>query len=204
MVMTVFPRAGAGAQFSDAVVCRFRLRPARIAATGPHARFAVGPVGEELIFDCTFSVPGDDASVHDTLAQECTCTTPAGSTVAATVNDRAGGSGEGLRLFAGLASDPFIFQIESIMETLTTGKMAFGKHTTNTMDGANVLGLVLEIDHQRWLGGSSLLANGIVLGLLLALGEGRLGAPRAETLTRRERLGDAAHALGDRVERAIT
>jgi cell division protein FtsW (lipid II flippase) len=53
-------------------------------------------------------------------------------------------------------------------------------------------------------GGSSLLANGIVLGLLLALGEGRLGAPRAETLTRRERLGDAAHALGDRVERAIT
>jgi len=159
LVMTVFPRAGAGAQFSDAVVCRFRLRPARIAATGPHARFAVGPVGEELTFDCTFSVPVDDASVHGTLAQECTCTTPAGSTVAATVNDRGGGSGEGLRLFAGLASDPFIFQIESIMETLTTGKMAFGKHTTNTMDGANVLGLVLEIDHQRWLGGSSLLAT---------------------------------------------
>jgi hypothetical protein len=49
-----------------------------------------------------------------------------------------------------------------------------------------------------------LLANGIVLGLLLALGEGRLGAPRAEMLTRRERLGDAARALGDRVERAIT
>jgi cell division protein FtsW (lipid II flippase) len=54
-------------------------------------------------------------------------------------------------------------------------------------------------------GGSSLLANGIVLGLLLALGEGRLSAPPgAEMPTRRERLGDAARALGDRVERAIT
>lgn len=53
-------------------------------------------------------------------------------------------------------------------------------------------------------GGSSLLANGIVLGLLLALGERGLGGPPgAPVLTRRERLGDAARALGDRVERAI-
>ncbi|MFI5254086.1 MAG: FtsW/RodA/SpoVE family cell cycle protein [Candidatus Limnocylindrales bacterium] len=54
-------------------------------------------------------------------------------------------------------------------------------------------------------GGSSLLANGIALGLLLALGEGRLeGPPGPRPATRRERLGDAARALGDRVERAIT
>jgi cell division protein FtsW (lipid II flippase) len=54
-------------------------------------------------------------------------------------------------------------------------------------------------------GGSSMLANGIVLGLLLALSEARPAMPSsAELRTPRERLSDAAHAIGDKVERAIT
>jgi cell division protein FtsW (lipid II flippase) len=54
-------------------------------------------------------------------------------------------------------------------------------------------------------GGSSLLANGIVLGLLLSLGDTRLAAPPPpQAIGRRERLRDAAGAVAGRVERVIS
>jgi hypothetical protein len=183
LVMTVFPRAGPSALFSDAVVCRFRLRPASIAATGPSARFSVGPVDEELIFDCTVGEPSESARA-DGGAQSCTCTTPLGGEISVMVNDRHGHDADAVRLFAGLVSDPFIFQIESILETLTTGRMAFGNHTTNTMAGANVLGLVVEIDCSRWLMNGPLVA---VVGETLAVGRRpvrleRVGRPEIKNI----------------------
>jgi hypothetical protein len=52
LVMNVFPFAEPGTLFSDAVDYRFRLRPARIAATGARASFAVAE--SEYSFTCTF------------------------------------------------------------------------------------------------------------------------------------------------------
>ena len=54
LVMTVLPRAGPSACFSDAIGCRLRLRPVTVAGVGP-AAFALG--AEELVFECTFDVP---------------------------------------------------------------------------------------------------------------------------------------------------
>ena len=154
MVMTVFPRAGATALFSDAVICRFRLRPAEIAGTGAEAAFTVGDAEQEIAFDVTAGTTTTSAGTE----QRCTCTSPLGSAVTVTINDRAGAEADGMRLFAGMASDPFIFQMESILQTLITGEMQFGKYTANTMEGANVLALVLEIDCKRWLPSGPLFA----------------------------------------------
>jgi len=52
LVMDLFPFAGLSAVFSDAVMCRFRLRPVTIAATGPAAAFDISD--SEFTFDCTF------------------------------------------------------------------------------------------------------------------------------------------------------
>ena len=164
LVMTVFPRAGHGAAFSDAVLHRFRLRPVSIAGTGRDARFATAGGDAELTVDVTFSTPLRPAG---TGTQTGACTPPSGGHVPVAVDDREGTSGDGIRVFAGLVSDPFIFQLDSIVETLTTGEMAFGKHTHNTMDGADVLGLVVELDGDRWLGAEPLIA---VVGETLAMG----------------------------------
>src|ERR1700730_14398408 len=55
LVMDVFGKAGRSALFSDAVIYRFRVRPAAISATGAAASFAIGT--NEVIFDCVFEVP---------------------------------------------------------------------------------------------------------------------------------------------------
>src|SRR5262245_17039189 len=54
LVLNVFPRATVGAFFSDAIVYRFRLRPAAIAAGGAPA-FTVDDHGYTV--NCTFGVP---------------------------------------------------------------------------------------------------------------------------------------------------
>jgi len=183
LAMTVFPRASSTARFSDAVLCRFRLRPASVAATGAQARFLVGGHDAELHFDLVFAEP-PTWPVADGSPQVGTCTTPSDEAVTVTVNDRLGSAGEGLRVFAGLVSDPFIFQIESIEKTLMTGRMAFGELTSNTMEGANVLGIVVEIDCARWLEGRDLVA---VVGETLAVGKRpvrleRVGRPEIKNI----------------------
>ena len=57
MAFNVFSKAGPSALFSDAVIYRFRVRPAAIASTGPEASFAVG--ADESTFDFVFDVPAD-------------------------------------------------------------------------------------------------------------------------------------------------
>jgi len=50
LVMDLFPFAGLSAVFSDAVMCRFRLRSVTIAATGPAAAFDISD--SEFTQDC--------------------------------------------------------------------------------------------------------------------------------------------------------
>lgn len=183
LVMNVFPRAGTTALFSDAVLYRFRLRPASINGTGTKARFAVAPDEDEIVFDCMFSEPSASES-SGRLAQRGKCNAPGGGEISVEVNDREGGSADGVRMFAGLSSDPFIFQVESIFETLKTGKMAFGKFTKNTMESANVLGIVLEIQADKWLTGAPLIA---VVGETLSAGKRpvrleRVGRPEIKNI----------------------
>ena len=90
LVLNTLPFAPPSAQFSDGLIYRFRLRPLTAAGRDDPAPFAAGP--EELVFDCVFSEPeGGDGGTA--LEQEGTCSTPAGETVAFSVNDERGAAG---------------------------------------------------------------------------------------------------------------
>src|SRR6185436_19386486 len=104
LAMTVLPLAGPDAFFSDAIICRFRLRPLTIEADRP--AFAYGPEESELVFSCTFGAPRPGAD-SATVVQDGVCTSPFGETARFRAHDERGGREGGLRAYAGLRSDPF-------------------------------------------------------------------------------------------------
>ena len=151
LVMNTLPFAPPSALLSDGLVYRFRLRPlAPRAATDP-TPFAVGE--PEFTFDCVFSDPSAGNGAH---GQEGTLTTPAGDVVSFRVNDEAGGSGHGVRVFAGPRWDPFIMDAPAALKTIATGELAFSESGAIYMDGKNVLSLVIEIECAQVLAGVQL------------------------------------------------
>ncbi len=174
LVMNTLPFAKVSNAFSEGLIYRFRLRPLTANAPGDQAPFSAGPEegAREFVFDCVFSPPtGADAQ---NFKQEGTCTTPSGESVLFRVNDEDGGSGHGVRVFAGARWDPFILDAPAALKTVATGQLAFAEPGAIYMDGKNVLGLVVEID-------TALLGEPTLVGVV------------AETLTR--------GALNVRIER---
>ncbi|MGO4193471.1 DUF4331 family protein [Arthrobacter sp. YAF17] len=155
LVMNTLPFAKVSNAFSEGLIYRFRLRPLTANAPGDRAPFSAGPEhgAEEFVFDCVFSPP-TSADAHP-FEQEGTCTTPSGESVAFRVNDEEGGSGHGMRVFAGARWDPFILDAPAALKTVATGQLAFAELGAIYMDGKNVLGLVVEID-TALLGGATL------------------------------------------------
>jgi Domain of unknown function (DUF4331) len=166
LVMDLLPRADAAACFSDAIVCRFRIRPVTVAPGGPSARFAVG--AQEYVFDCTFDVPRRDRA--GVPAQRGRCIPPTGEPVDFAVHDERGASADGMRVFAGLRSDPFFLDLPALLETVRTGRPAFTRAGTNSLAGFNVLSVVVEADCAPLLSsaGGSLFA---VVGETVAAGK---------------------------------
>ena len=155
LVMNTLPFAKVSNAFSEGLIYRFRLRPLTANAAGDQAPFSAGPeVGaEEFVFDCVFSPP--TSAEAQPFEQEGTCTTPSGESVSFRVNDEDGGSGHGIRVFAGARWDPFILDAPAALKTVATGQLAFAELGAIYMDGKNVLGLVVEID-TALLGGATL------------------------------------------------
>ena len=151
LVMNTLPFAQPTDGLSDGLVYRFRLRPLR-EAPGDAAPFAVRP--EEFVVDCLFTPPVGGAQEQD-VEQEGLCITPAGDTVAFQVNHDQGGSGHGVRVFAGPRWDPFIMDARAALTTIATGELAFTDPGSIFLDGKNVLSLVVEIDREL-LGGAEL------------------------------------------------
>jgi len=89
------------------------------------------------------------------VQQEGTCTTPAGEVVPFGLNDEQGGSGHGVRVFAGPRWDPFIMDARAALTTIATGRLSFTDPGSIFLDGKNVLGLVVELDCAL-LGGTQL------------------------------------------------
>jgi hypothetical protein len=169
LVMNVMPGAGPSDFFSDAVVCRFRLRPVSIvsqAASGGPWGLAVGAEETELACTFTFEAPrqGDGAA----LVQAGSCTPPSGEGEVLTfqVHDEQGRRGSGFRVFAGLRSEPFFVDLVATMETVNTGQLAFKEVGDPWALGWNVLSIVVEVD----------------CATLLAPGGGHLFAVAAETV----------------------
>jgi len=153
LVMNTLPFAKVSDAFSGGLIYRFRVRPLKAAPGGDQVPFV--PDSPEFVFDCVFSEPA--RTDPQNFEQEGTCTTPSGDTVSFRVNDEGGGSGHGLRVFAGARWDPFILDAPAALKTVASGQLAFSDPGAIYLDGKNVLGLVVEIDRSL-LGDSTLVA----------------------------------------------
>jgi hypothetical protein len=152
LVMNTLPFAQPGDGLSDGLVYRFRLRPLSEGTPGDAVPFALR--AEEFVVECAFS-PATTGGPGQGVDQEGTCTTPAGATVSFRVNDEQGGSGHGVRVFAGPRWDPFIMDARAALTTIATGELAFTDPGSIFLDGKNVLSLVVEVDCEL-LGGAEL------------------------------------------------
>lgn len=149
LVMDVFPAATPTALFSDAVTYRFRLRPVTATTTGGTPAFVAG--GDEYTFDVSFDAPPlDDAG--GPVVQAGTCTTPGRAEIPFRVGDEQPTEAPGLRLFAGARLDPFFIDFKAVLATEEQEQLAFRPASVNSLDGANVLSIVVEFDVATVLG----------------------------------------------------
>ena len=135
----VFPSAGEGALFSNAIDYSIVLRRVTVAGIGNAAKFQ--PFGGEIRFTFRFEVLKRDAAGE--AIQRGVCTLPDGRALSVTVNDEQGAlTPEGdVRAFAGLRSDPFYLAWD----------VAALKPLPNLLQHDNVLCFVVEVDTRRIL-----------------------------------------------------
>jgi hypothetical protein len=129
--------------FADGIVYSFRLRPVAIETDTP--AFPFGTEDTELVYACTFETPRPSAG-DVTPEQDGYCVMPSGEKVRLRVNDERGGHGDGLRVYAGLRSDPFFIDLPPYLESIKTGRLAFTQPGDNTATGWNALSIVIEAD----------------------------------------------------------
>jgi hypothetical protein len=151
LVVNTLPMAEPSDLFSEGLLYRFRLRPL-VAPSAVGGGWLFVPTEDEFLLDCVFGPPEPGL---DVAAQEGTCTSSTGETVSFRVNDPEGGSGPGLRAFAGTRWDPFIMDARAALATLATHQLAFTDPGAIFLDGKNVLSIVVEVD-TRLLGGAGL------------------------------------------------
>jgi Domain of unknown function (DUF4331) len=161
LVMDIHPNAPPTARFSDAICYRFRLRPVTKAGVGAQTGFALGH--KEVVFDCRFDTPRGEGLA---AAQSGRLVTPSGETIQFTWDDPRGGTGDGIRVFAGLRADPF-FLDGGALRKFMAGRMEFTSPGQLAGPGANCLTIVVEFGCAAFLPGD----------------EGPLFAAVAETLT---------------------
>ena len=147
LIMDVFPMATATARFSDVVTHRFRLRPLTQASTGVKAGAA------EYAVDVTFGDIPDGTTV-----QAGRVVTSCGRRLEFEVGTPS--KQDGMRVFAGLASDPFFMDVEATLRTDMSGKLSFDT-AANTVELRDVLAIVVELPYASILeqfGGATLVA----------------------------------------------
>jgi len=149
LVMDVFPAAAPTALFSDALSYRFRLRPVTATTAGGQPAFVVG--ADEYAFDVTFDAPvqGDGPG---TVVQAGTCTTPGGGEIPFRVGEVQPTEMHSLRIFAGPRLDPFFIDLKGVLATEAQERLAFRPRAANSLEGMNVLAIVLELDVATALG----------------------------------------------------
>lgn len=117
--------------------------------TGGTPAFVAG--GDEYTFDFSFDAPPlDDAG--GPVVQAGTCTTPGRAEIPFRVGDEQPTEAPGLRLFAGARLDPFFIDFKAVLATEEQEQLAFRPGAVNSLDGANVLSIVVEFDVATVLG----------------------------------------------------
>ena len=132
LIMDVFPMATPESFFSDVLTHRFRLRPLI------RSRGGVAPGAAEHTIDVTFTdVPAG------TSVQNGNVVTADGRVASFVVGEPL--ELDGMRVFAGLVSDPFFMDVEAAIATDLSGKLSFKKAGANTVQFRDVLSIVVEI-----------------------------------------------------------
>jgi hypothetical protein len=150
LVLDVLPNASHDSYFSEAIVCRFRLRPVTIEGVGATAAFPYAGEDKEIVFSCHFEAP-QQGGAGVSPVQEGWCVAPSGEKTRFRVNDEQGASSDGLRVYAGLRAEPFFLDVQGLIESQKTGQLAFKEVGTNFAVGFNVLSIVVEVDCRPWL-----------------------------------------------------
>ena len=150
IVLDTFPLAPPDARFSARVNETILLRRATLREPSDNDSFAVIETGDEAAIDCAFDPPDPDGG------QLVTCASSNGLRARTRFGADEDLSG-GFRLWAGLRADPFFLNTD-FYEEATEGRLV-PPEDDNTMRGANVLAIVLEVELARLLDGPpSLLA----------------------------------------------
>ena len=131
LIMDVFPMATSQSRFSDVLTYRFRLRPLTRSGGG------VTPGTAEYAIDVTFDDVPDGTS-----AQKGHVVTSDGRKASIVVGEPA--EQDGMRVFAGLVSDPFFMDVEAALRTDMSGKLSFDT-AVNTVQWRDVLSIVVEV-----------------------------------------------------------
>lgn len=132
LIMNVFPMATSQSFFSDVVTHRFRLRPLSLSdGSITHGK-------AEHTIDITFNDVPEGTSI-----QRGNIVTRDGREANFVVGERL--ERDGMRIFAGLASDPFFMDVEATIRTDMSGKLSFNKQGTNTVHFRDVLSVVVEV-----------------------------------------------------------
>jgi len=131
LIMNVFPMATSQSFFSDVVTHRFRLRPLmRSNASITHG-------AAEYSIDIRFSDVPEGTSV-----QKGNVVTSDGREASFVVGEAL--EEDGMRIFAGLISDPFFMDVEATLRTDMLGRLSFGT-AVNTVQLRDVLSIVIEL-----------------------------------------------------------
>lgn len=135
LILDVHPLADSLSRFSNAVTYSFRVRSA----------------GGTAVYEIRCNSTSTGLLGLDT--QRITCTTPSGLTSTVAMNDTSGGTVPGLRVFAGLRSDPFFIDLPAVILTSRTGDLSLLSGTgINTTSSQNVLSIAVEVDAQTEFG----------------------------------------------------
>src|SRR5246127_373935 len=131
LIMDVFPLATPRSFFSDVVTYRFRLRPLTRTGVG------LTPGTQEYAVDVTFNDVPEGTSV-----QKGDIVTSDGRKASFVVGKPF--EQDGMRVFAGLVSDPFFMDVEAALRTDLSGKLSFNT-AQNTVHFRDVLSIVVEV-----------------------------------------------------------
>lgn len=131
LIMDVFPMATSQSLFSNVLTHRFRLRP--LTRSGGSVIHGTA----EHTIDVTFNDVPEGTSV-----QKGTIVTSDGREASFVVGEPL--EQDGMRVFAGLVSDPFFMDVEATLRTDLSGKLSFNT-AANTVHFRDVLSIVVEV-----------------------------------------------------------
>jgi len=140
LIMDTHPGAFAGAQFSDQIVYSFRVRPRSTADA------------RELRIDCSFTSASPQTGTCSaygfaTITRRTFVSTFIGGIALGQPTDERGG----LRVFAGMRSDPFYIDADQIRTSIPAGAWRFADGGVNAVAFADALSIVIEVDVSRFL-----------------------------------------------------